>query len=644
MDLPLTLSIAAVALMAAVALVTATRLRAARSELRRLEAVRREGESALAESEERFRRSFEDSREGMALIGVEGGQIGRLLRVNEALISITGYPRARLTGIAPLTLLHPDEHAALAEDLRALLDGQLPAARREARLLDAEGEVVWVALTVSVVRDRSGEPSHAVLQVQDVSERKRFEGQARYLADHDALTGVFNLRRFESELAREVAAAQRHGSGGAVLVLDLDQFKYVNDSLGHSAGDELIAIIAEILRRCLRESDILARMGGDGFAVILPHADKHRARRVAESLLGEIRGDERAASASGMRRVTASIGVAAFAADRDELSAQNLLAEADIALSDAKEAGRDRVEVFDRRIARTERMRTRSAWSEVEAAMESGRFVLHAQPIVSLEGPRSGRHELLLRMVGEEGDLMLPGTFLHVAEHANLVQRIDRWVLEQAVDLLAEQQRLGRDVIFEVNLSGKSINPPMAEFIASTVDAAGVNPAKLSFEVTETAAIVNLAQAQTFAEQLHEIGSTFALDDFGAGFASFYYLKHLAFDYLKIDGEFVQDLGGSRTNQLVVRSVVNIARGLGKRTIAEFVGDLPTVELLREYGVDYAQGFFIGRPIPISQVDFARPLAELVAPPLHRSSTGPGPLIAPLPDPDRTRAPSSSSG
>jgi EAL domain-containing protein (putative c-di-GMP-specific phosphodiesterase class I) len=261
--------------------------------------------------------------------------------------------------------------------------------------------------------------------------------------------------------------------------------------------------------------------------------------------------------------------------------------------------------------APSERMSTRRAWSEIEAAIDAGRFVLHAQPIMSLDGAAEGRHELLLRMVGDEGDLILPGTFLHIAEHADLVQRLDRWVVENAVEILAEQERQGRDVIFEVNLSGKSINPPMAELIARTVGAAGVNPARLTFEVTETAAIVNLAQAKTFAEQLHEIGATFALDDFGAGFASFYYLKHLAFDYLKIDGEFIQGLGESRTNQLVVRSVVNIARGLEKRTIAEFVGDQATVDLLREYGVDYAQGFFVGRPVPVSEVDFELPTAGL---------------------------------
>jgi diguanylate cyclase (GGDEF)-like protein/PAS domain S-box-containing protein len=562
---------------------------------------RRAAERALAASEELFRRSFEDSGTGMALVGLTEAGLGHVLEVNDALAAITGFPRRALRVMAPLAIVHPDDVPALIAEFRSLRSGELPVIRREARLVDAAGNTMWAALAVSMVRDADGKPIHAVIQVQDVSERKHFEGQLQHLADHDALTGLFNRRRFEQELVRELAQSKRYAASGCVLVLDLDNFKLVNDTLGHAAGDELITIVGELLRRRLRESDVLSRMGGDEFAVILPHTDAERSRQIGESLLRELREDTRASDVIGGRRVTASIGVAPFVPDDEELTADDLLAQADIAMYDAKENGRDRVAVYDVAGARHHRMQARVTWSNrIVIALERGRFAIHAQPVVPLGVPEHGRrYELLLRMIGENGDLIPPGAFLPVAERSDLAQRIDRWVVARATALLAQQLRLGRDVAFSVNLSAKSVNDPeMLAHIKSAIDRAGIDPGRLTFEVTETAAIVNVPRATEFAQRLREIGCALALDDFGAGFASFYYLKHLSFDFLKIDGEFIKDLSTDRTNQLVVRSVVDIAHGMGKRTIAECVGDDATIALLREYGVDYAQGYHLGRPQP----------------------------------------------
>ncbi len=572
---------------------------------------RRDAERALGESEERFRRSFEDSGIGMA-IARPGRDLGRLLEVNEAFASITGYSSAELKQMSPLTMVHPDDQTALTAELRKLVDGSLPVVRHEVRLVGPRAVVVWAALTASLVRDAAGEVVHAIVQVQDVSERKRFEGQLQYLADHDALTGLFNRRRFEEELAREVASTRRYDTGGAVLVFDLDHFKYVNDSLGHAAGDELITIIGALLKRRVRDSDTVGRMGGDEFAVILTHSDEAQARTFGEGLLRDVREDMAAASVTEARRVTASLGIALFGG-RPEVGPEELLAEADIAMYDAKEAGRDRLAVYDARASRHEQMQSRLAWVQrIEAALENDRFVLHAQPIRALTGEAELRYELLLRMLDDDDDLIPPGTFLYVAERHDLIGRIDRWVVAQAVELLAAQQARGRDVSFQVNLSATSVtDPAMLGFIAATVGGSRVDPCRLVFEVTETAAIVNIARAKTFVEGLRSIGCGFALDDFGAGFASFYYLKHLSFDYVKIDGEFIEDLLASHTNQLVVRSVVDIARGLGKQTMAEFVGDAATIELLRQYGIDYIQGYFVGRPVPLTCFD--RPPGETAA-------------------------------
>ena len=582
---------------------------------------RRRAEQALATSEERFRRSFEDSGVGMALAAVQDGRLSRLMEVNPALTSITGYSREQLSAAGPLSIVHPDDLPQLRSDLGALLDGSLGVVRLELRLLSSSGDTVWTAITISLVRDGAGRALHAVLQAQDVSERKRFEGQLQYLADHDALTGLFNRRRFEEELKREIASARRYGTCGAVIVLDLDHFKLVNDTFGHATGDELITITGQVLRRRLRETDILGRLGGDEFAVLIPRADERHARRIAETLREEIRQDTEAAGASGTRRVTASLGVATFGGSSPELAAEELLAEADIAMYDAKEAGRDRVAVYDVHAARHERMQARLNWSErIEEALASDRFVLHAQPIVAVDGHPDTRFELLLRMIDDDGDLIPPGTFLYVAERSDLAQEIDRWVVRKAVAELVALRRAGREVTFEINLSGGSVTDGgMLEFISGEIARSGIDPGHLIFEVTETAAIVNVARAEAFAGRLRGLGCGFAIDDFGAGFASFYYLKHLSFDFLKIDGEFIQGLSDSRTNQLVVRSVVDIARGLGKQTIAEFVGDEATMQLLREYGVDYAQGYHVGRPRPLSEY--------FEGPPTQRTgSTGPEPL------------------
>lgn len=578
--------------------VTARRLREADLRQQRLTA-------HLAESEERFRRSFEDSGIGMVLVAIEDGKLGEIVAANEAFAAITGLSPAQLQGMDPTPFVHEGELPASLEDLAQLLDGSRSIARREVRLLTAAGEEVWAAMTGSVVRDLEGKPNYLVVQAQDVSERRHFESQLQYLADHDPLTGLFNRRRVEEELERELAGAMRFKAGGAVLVLDLDHFKLVNDTLGHAVGDELIAGVSQVLQRRLRSSDVIGRMGGDEFAIVLPRVSAEQACEVGSSLLDDLRKSPEVSKVQGKGRVTASVGVALFAGQAPGAGAQDLLAQADIAMYDAKEAGRDRLTIFDPGSPRHERTQARVDWLQrIEDALEHDRFVLHAQPIFALDGDRRQRFELLLRMVSSDGELVPPGAFLEIAERSDLAQRIDRWVIGRAVEMLAEQERRDRDVCFEINISGGSIgDPETCDYIAATLAREKIEPSRLIFEVTETAAIVNVGRAKEFAERMQEIGCAFALDDFGAGFASFYYLKHLSFDLLKIDGEFIRNLPSSRTDQLVVQSVVEIARGLGKRTVAEFVGNEETIELLRSYGVDFAQGFYLGLPRPLEEAE-----------------------------------------
>jgi diguanylate cyclase (GGDEF)-like protein len=437
--------------------------------------------------------------------------------------------------------------------------------------------------------------------VQDIEERKRYEGELGYLVEHDPLTGLLNRRGFVRELTHEMAYARRYGGDGSVLFLDLDDFKFVNDTLGHDVGDEVLSEVARIVGECLRETDSFARLGGDEFAVLLPHTASEDAGAMSRRLLEAVREGCGVSLADG-RSISLSIGVNGFRSPNGEQTAEDILVDADDAMYTAKEAGKNRVALVS--AATHERTRARVTWAErVRRAVQDGLFELYCQPIVDLASGLTSQWELLLRLPGDGGELHLPAEFLYTAERSGLILEIDRWVLGEAMRLIAEQSDLGREVRLEVNISGRSVgSPELLALIESGLKETQVDPANLVLEVTETAAIANMDRGRGFATKLQSLGCLFALDDFGAGFGSFYYLKHIPFDYVKIDGEFIRNLPASSTDQLILDSIVQMSRGLGKHTIAEFVGDSETVAVLKEHGVDYGQGFHLGRPRPVSEV------------------------------------------
>jgi diguanylate cyclase (GGDEF)-like protein len=378
-------------------------------------------------------------------------------------------------------------------------------------------------------------------------------------------------------------------------MLDVDQFKYVNDTLGHHAGDKVIVAVAELLATRLRSSDLLARLGGDEFAVLLPKANARTAEKVAEDLLGALREQPITISGVAPRAITASVGVATF---DTELTGEDVLVNADLAMYDAKEAGRDRVATFDSEGHEQARMKGRLSWvQQIRAALEQDRFSLVAQPIVELSSGRVVQQEALLRMLDDRDELIPPGAFLYIAERLDMIQEIDAWVVRNAFELLAADPN--GSLPLEINISARSIGDPrLIELIERQIEQTGIAPERLIFEITETAAIEQIGKARAFSQRLADLGCRLALDDFGAGFGSFYYLKHLTFDYLKIDGEFIHHCTTSKTDQLVIRAIVDIARGLDKTTIAEYVTDGETARLLTRLGVDYGQGYHYGRPTP----------------------------------------------
>jgi diguanylate cyclase (GGDEF)-like protein/PAS domain S-box-containing protein len=543
--------------------------------------------------------AFEDAAIGIALVDLDPAAAARVLRVNPALCEMIGRPRQSLEGTDAGALLHPSDRDEMRAAMAQLATGELTRFRLEGRLARPGLQPLWVILNLSVGRDDHGRPAYGIWQVLDIEERKRFEGELGYIADHDPLTGLLNRRAFVRALTEQIVQSRRHGIGGAVLFMDIDDFKHVNDTLGHSAGDQAVAAVARILEQQVRERDVLARLGGDEFGVLLPSATLAEAEALATRLLGAVREMNPLVTQSG-HRVTVSIGVAEFAEPSVETSADELLIDSDLAMYAAKEAGKDRYSVAE--AVDQQRLRTRITWTDrVRRALAHDGFELHCQPIVDLRTRAIAQWELLLRLPGDDGELLLPAQFLYTAERSGAIVGIDKWVLREAVRLVAAHRDCGRELAVTVNISGRSVaDPALPGFIEAQLQETGIDPASLVLEVNETATIANMNHAVTFAAKLNELGCRLALDDFGAGFGSFYYLKYIPFDFVKIDGEFIRQLPSSPTDQLILDSIVQMSRGLGRCTIAEFVGDQATVELLRDRGVDFAQGFHVGRPMPVS--------------------------------------------
>ena len=554
---------------------------------------RKRGMAELAAAEALFRGAFDGSPWGMALTDSKGS----ILRANEALCVLTGYPDALITQMTLDALSHPEHVDADRVSTARLLHGEIRVHKAETRFIDADGAVKWIALQASVIPAADDEEPRFLMQMQDITYRKRHEGDLEHLANHDSLTGLHNRASFTRQLESHAEIVNRYGSEGAVLLLDLDHFKYINDTLGHHVGDELIARVGRLLEERLRSSDILARLGGDEFAALLPKVDAEAAVKVAQDLLDTLRAERIVVPNARDRTVTASIGIAMFEPG-DCLMGQAVLVGADLAMYDAKDAGRNRWSVFEPDDQSKEQMKGRVRWAErIAIAIEEERFVHVAQPIIELATGTETQFEVLLRMRGDDGDLIPPAAFLDVAERLGMIGDIDALSVTAAIRALAAPEAVDCHSHVEINLSGTSVGEPrLLELIERELRETGVDPRRLIFEITETAAIANMAKARAFSEDLRRLGCQFALDDFGAGFGSFYYLKHVAFDLLKIDGEFVRDCARSETDRLVISAVVGIAKGLGKKTVAEHVGDDETVEILKELGVDYGQGYHLGMP------------------------------------------------
>jgi diguanylate cyclase (GGDEF)-like protein len=444
------------------------------------------------------------------------------------------------------------------------------------------------------------DPEDRKVVSEALAQAEKTEAQLRYIADHDSLTGLLDRRRFRAELDQYVSFSARYGGQGAVMIIDIDGLKAVNDAHGHHAGDNLIRLVAAIMRERMRTTDIVARLSGDEFAVLMPQTDTTGALQLGEDLRAQVA--ESAMPVPDAESATISVGITMFGGER-EVSAEAVLLAADQAMYQAKADGRNQIALFqDPREPRRQHQRRQTTTARIRDALTHDRLSLHTQPIRSLASGGIERYELLLRMTGENGELLPAASFIEAAERSGMVQELDRWVVIRALELLATREREGSPVSLHVNLSGASVaDLSVLEFIERRLDEGEADPARCTFEITETARVHDYEAAGGFADRLTEFGCQVAIDDYGAGFGPFHYLKQIPFDLIKIDGSFIRDMPNSDADQLTVQAIVQIARGLGKTTIAEFVQDDVTAQMLREYGVDMAQGYHLGRPVAVDE-------------------------------------------
>lgn len=478
-------------------------------------------------------------------------------------------------------------------------------------LLAAEGAEYGIEDSAAPILAEDGELLGVVLVFRDVTEQRRIASEMTYRATHDPLTGLVNREEFELRLSRALDRAHVDGSTNAVLFIDLDRFKIVNDTCGHPVGDELLKRVAHLLAEDVRTSDTLARLGGDEFAIILEHCTLDVAEDIANRIC-ERMDAFRFAHDEHTFRIGASIGLAP--ADQRFDDAAATLQAVDACCYAAKEAGRNRVHRWRPSDAAMAAQRGQTMWAtRVERAIDEDAFVLHAQRIAPIGEEPGHSAEVLIRMVGDDGELIYPGAFLPSAERFGLASRLDAWVLEATLDALSERTSDRHEVTtLNVNLSGQSIGDPAFHTMAlELLDAAGRDVCeRLCLEITETAAVTNMADARVFVAKVRERGVRIALDDFGAGASSFGYLRQLPVDVIKIDGQYVQRLLLDELDDATVRCFIDIARVVGATTVAEFVDDPDILDRLGELGVDYAQGFLVHRPEPLADVlEWAAPRA-----------------------------------
>jgi diguanylate cyclase (GGDEF)-like protein/PAS domain S-box-containing protein len=558
---------------------------------------RRQLEQALRESEERFRILYDNNPSMYFTLDGEGV----IRSVNRFGAELLGYAPDDLIGKkAAKVLCYEEDIPVLLDHIKTCLAVPDRIHQWELRKVRGDGAIIRVKETAHAVMLGEGE-SWVLVVSEDITEAHELARIVTYQATHDVVTDLVNRHEFERRLGQVIDAARQGQSEHAFLYLDLDQFKVINDTCGHLAGDELLRQVAALLKANVRQRDTVARLGGDEFGILLERCRATRAYTIANTLRKAIEKN-RFAWENNRFGIACSIGLIPIDATVEGL--RGVMGMADEACYAAKDEGRNRIHIHQADDVDMVRRRGEMQWvARIHRALDEGLFELYWQKIAPMDVEKSpGYHyELLLRMKDTGGKVVLPGSFLAAAERFSLAAKLDRWVIGRAFDWLAgHPEHLERLHLCAINLSAQSLND--GEFLGFVLEKMGeghIPPGKICFEITETAAIANLTRATLVIEILRKEGCLFALDDFGSGLSSFAYLKDLPVDFLKIDGAFVKEIAADPVALAMVRSINEIGHVMAKKTIAEFVESEAILRRLRELGVDYAQGYYLGRPQPL---------------------------------------------
>ncbi|MDO9241120.1 MAG: EAL domain-containing protein [Methylicorpusculum sp.] len=532
---------------------------------------------------------------------------GLISSANKFTETLTSYSEQELLGKQFINLMI-DQRARLLvrTSIDLLLKTHKGTQHRESAILSMGGNELYISWYFSplLLDEGKTDESNKILVVGlDLTERRKYENQLTWLAEHDPLTGLYNRRKFETELVHALAMAVRYDHNSALIFFDIDQFKYVNDSSGHHIGDELLIKVAEKLRATTRKTDVVARFGGDEFIILLPEVTQKEAEEFVQKLCNDLKtvhisvGEE-------LHTVSVSAGLIVF--PEQSCTSQDLLATADLAMYRAKQGGRGGWRLASQEDINRLEIKTRVNWkTKIDKGLAENRFVLYFQPIMKISDRSVSHYECLLRMKDDDGSIIPPAMFVPVAEQMGLILQLDQRVLELAFKEQASLLKAGKKIKLAINLSGEMLSAPNAfELISHLLREFDLDASHFIFEVTETQAVTNLQAAHDFITQINRIGGSFALDDFGSGFSSMNYLKQLPVSYLKIDGAFVKNILDNQVDQLFVKAINSIGHGMGIKTIAEFVENDSIFEKLYELQIDYAQGYGIAKPLPSPDYDF----------------------------------------
>ena len=518
--------------------------------------------------------------------------------LGQALPEVAGRPFSEV-----VTVVDEGDRRALADPVAQCLAAgvKVSLGRRAVVLTRADGAERSIELSAAPLGGERGETAGAVVLLHDVTELRGIARQMSYQASHDALTGLVNRREFERRLQEALEVARSGAQNHVLCYLDLDRFKAVNDTSGHMAGDNMLREVAALVKDAVRDSDTVARIGGDEFAMLLVGCPLEKAIQIANDVATAMR-DFRFIWKDKIFSIGISIGLVEVG--RESSGIEDVMSAADSACYVAKSQGHGQVHVYSSRDEAVARHRGEIHWLQrLQQALRDGRFILYAQPIIALleAGDRGPALEVLVRLAGDDGAVIAPGEFLKAAERYRLMPLVDRWVVQAALAALGRGAvRIPSGRSLALNISGQTLgDAQFLEFVVECLDRTGVLPAQVCFEVTEAAVVGNLEHARRFIGVLHGMGCSFALDDFGSGLGSFANLKTLAIDYLKIDGLFMRNLARDRVNQAMVSAMIKLARTLEFKVIAEQLEDSASLDVARRMGIDYMQGYVIARPEPL---------------------------------------------